>query len=175
MGCLQTKPERRRQLVVQVGKPIHFGPLERRSFERRAGPRQDTMKRTTAVPSPTPWPSACQVCSLWLACRPSQSEQGNLLSKWANRFTLAHSAHSLGHRSFELRVGPRQDTMQRTTAAPSPTLWPSACQVWSLWLSCRPSQIEQGNRWSKWANRFTLAHLLGVDHLSGTPARHKLR
>ena len=135
LACLQAEPDGPRQLLVQVCAAIHFGPLGRRSFERGANPRQDTMKRTTPEPSLILWPCACQVWWLYLACRPSQMHQGNCWSKCAQQFTLAHSgpsAHLLGRRSFEQGAGPRQDTMKRTTAEPSPILWPYACQV--SWL-----------------------------------------
>ena len=61
-----------------------------RALVWRAGPRQDTIKRTTPAPKPLPWPWACQVWWLQLVCRPSQSDQGNWWSKWSQQFTLAN-------------------------------------------------------------------------------------
>ena len=122
LTCLQSEPGRPRHLLVQVCTAIHFGSLGRRSFERGAGQRQDTMKQTTVVPSPIVWPCAYQVWLLYLACGPSQMDQGNCWSKCAQQLTFAHSAHLLGRRSFERGAGPRQDAIKRTTALPSPIL-----------------------------------------------------
>ena len=126
LALLQAESERPRQVCI----PIPFGSLGRRSFERCAGPRQDTMKRTTARHSPILRVCACQVWWLWNACRPTQIDHGNCWSKCAYRFTLpqlAHSAHPLWGRSFYRQASQRMDTAKRITVQPSPILWPCAC------------------------------------------------
>lgn len=146
------EPKQPRQLLVQVSTPIHFGSLGRRSLVCRTGPRQDQTMRTTAAPSPILWSLVCLVWWLWPCCRRSQSDQDNCWSKWAHQFTLAysaHSAHSLVRSSLVCRAGLRPDPIKRTKVGPSPTLLPSACQVWLLFLCLQPEPVLLNNCWSK--------------------------
>ena len=80
-------------------------------------------------------------------------------------------------RALVWRAGPRQDTIKRTTAAPRPILWPWACKVSWLQLSCRPSQSDQGNWWSKWSQQFTLENFTltsPIEHWYDAPAHDKI-
>ena len=45
---------------------------------------------TTAAPRPIPWPCPCQVWWLQLACRPSQSDQGNCWSLQQVTLAISH-------------------------------------------------------------------------------------
>ena len=53
-------------------------------------PLMGTIKRTTAAPRPIPWPCPCQVWWLQLACRPSQSDQGNCWSLQQVTLAISH-------------------------------------------------------------------------------------
>ena len=147
-AILQDEPERQGQLVVQVVTAVHFGQFTLTLPVKHwcDPPLQDKI----------PWNGQRQHlarCSGHANAKFGCSSLHARLDR-ATKATGGPSGYSsslwpihtyFAGRALMWRAGTRRDTIKRTTPAPSPILWPWACQVSCLRLACRPSQSDQGN------------------------------
>ena len=144
LACLQAGPERPRHQDNCWSKSLQqytltdtlaYFAIDLRVW--RAGPLQDTTKRTTQDLTQSSGRGHANFGGSRLPKGRARATKATAGLRGLQQFTLAIS-HLLGGRSCQCCTGPLQDTIKQTTAPRSPIFWPWACQDWWLQLACRP-------------------------------------